>query len=137
MAPVALQQFRRDPYGSQFFCFRARFQTLFVLFSPRQYREVFQELQGRPLYDEKSSRVEESLPWASQNFLHFLTETWRLNTLETNSGLERFFDGKVTFLTKPGQLGQGERIRPWRALFSALGLRKGLNRFSYTNTSLS
>ena len=78
---------------------------MFVLFSPRQYREVFQELQGRPLYDEKSPRVEESLPWASQNFLHFLTETWRLNTLETNSGLERFFDGKVTFLTKPGQLG--------------------------------
>ena len=30
VAPVALQQFRRDPYGSQFLCFRARFQTLFV-----------------------------------------------------------------------------------------------------------
>ena len=57
------------------------------------------------------------LPWASQNFLHFLTETWRLNTLETNSGLERFFDGKVTFLAKPGQLGQGERIRPSASLF--------------------
>ena len=52
------------------------------------------------------------LPWAIQNFLHFLTETWRLNTLETNSGLEHFFNGKVTFLAKPGQLGQGERIRP-------------------------
>ena len=30
VAQVALQQFRRDPYGSQFLCFRARFQTLFV-----------------------------------------------------------------------------------------------------------
>ena len=52
------------------------------------------------------------LPWAIQNFLHFLTKSWRLNTLETNSGLEHFFNGKVTFLAKPGQLGQGERIRP-------------------------
>ena len=56
---VALQQFRRDPYGSQFLCFRARFQTLFVHIFPRQQREVFQELQGRPLYEEKSPRVEE------------------------------------------------------------------------------
>ena len=30
VAQVALQQFRRDPCGSQFLCFRARFQTLFV-----------------------------------------------------------------------------------------------------------
>ena len=71
VAPVALQQFRIDPYVSQFFCFRARFQTLFVLFFPRQYREVFQELQGRPLYEEKSPRVEEwlaypSYPWRAK-----------------------------------------------------------------------
>ena len=61
VAPVALQQFRIDPYGSQFFCFRARFQTLFVYCFPNQYPEVFQELQGRPLYEEKSPQVEESL----------------------------------------------------------------------------
>ena len=36
VAPVALQQFRIDPYVSQFFCFRARFQTLFVHIFPRQ-----------------------------------------------------------------------------------------------------
>ena len=30
-----------------------------------QYREVFQELQGRPLYEEKSPRVEESLAYPS------------------------------------------------------------------------
>ena len=32
---------------------------------PKQYREVFQELQGRPLYEEKSPRVEESLAYPS------------------------------------------------------------------------
>ena len=53
------------------------------------------------------------------------------NTLETNSGLERFFDGKVTFLAKPGKLGQGERIRPSASLFSALGSGKGVNCLSY------
>ena len=61
VAPVALLQFRIDPYGSQFFCFRATFQTLFVYCFPNQYPEVFQELQGRPLYEEKSPQVEESL----------------------------------------------------------------------------
>ena len=71
------------------------------------------------------------LPWSSQHFLHFLTETWRLITLETNSGQEPFFHGKVIFLAKPGQLGQGERIRPCASLFSALGSGEGVNSFSY------
>ena len=30
---------------------------------PNQYPEVFEELQGRPLYEEKSPRVEESLAY--------------------------------------------------------------------------
>ena len=49
VAPVALQQLRGDSYGSQFLCFRAKFQTLFVHCFPNQHPEVFQELQGRPL----------------------------------------------------------------------------------------
>ena len=61
VAPVALQQFRIDPYVSQFFCFRTRFQTLFVHCFPNQYPEFFQELQDRPLYEEMSPQVEESL----------------------------------------------------------------------------
>ena len=65
VAPVALQQFRIDPYVSQFFCFRARFQTLFVHIFPRQWREVFHKLKGRPLYEEKSPRVEKSLAYPS------------------------------------------------------------------------
>ena len=65
MAQVALQQFRRDPYGSQFLCFRARFQTLFVQCFPNPLRDVFQELQGRSLYEEKSPRVEEPLAYPS------------------------------------------------------------------------
>ena len=65
VAPVALQQFRRDPYGSQFLCFRAKFQTLFVHCFPNQHPEVFQELQGRPLYKEKSPRVEGSHAYPS------------------------------------------------------------------------
>ena len=57
VAPVALQQFGRDSYGSQFLCFRAKFQTLFVHCFPNQHPEVYQELQDRPLYEEKSPRV--------------------------------------------------------------------------------
>ena len=63
VAPVALQQFRIDPYGSKLFCFRARFLTLFVHCFPNKYPEVFQELQGRPLNEEKSPQVEESLTY--------------------------------------------------------------------------
>ena len=130
VAPVALQQFRIDPYVSEFFCFRARFQTLFVHIFPPPITWGLPRTARSPLIWRKvapSRRVTRlpQLPLASQNFLHFLTETWRLNTLETNSGLERFFDGKVTFLAKPGQLGQGERIRPCgSAVFSSrLGQR--------------
>ena len=86
------------------------------------------------------------LPRASQHFLHFLTETWRLITLKNKwwTPQEPFFDGNVTslakstflqentWLAKTGQLGLKARESDHaRALFSALGLRKGVNRFSY------
>ena len=118
VAPVALQQLRIDPYVSQFFCFRAQkvpnfvcsyFSTPITWGLPKTERSPLMRRKVAP-----SRRVTHlpQLPWTIQNFLHFVTETWRLNTLETNSGLEHFFNGKVTFLAKPGQLGQGERIRP-------------------------
>ena len=111
VAPVALQQFRIDPYGSQLFCFFRLGSKLcyFILFSqliPWGLRRTARS----PLIWSKvapSRRVTRlpQLPWSSQHFLHFLTETWRLITLETNSGQEPFFDGKVIFLAKSGQLG--------------------------------
>ena len=131
VAPVALQQFRIDPYGSQLFCFFRLGSKLcyFILFSqliPWGLRRTAKSplLWSKVAPSRRVTRLPQ-LPWSSQHFLHFLTETWRLITLETNSGQEPFFDGKVIFLAKPGQLGQGERIRPCAsAVFSSrLGQR--------------
>ena len=41
------------------------FQTLLIHIVFPTNKEVFQELQGRPLYEEKSPRVEESLAYPS------------------------------------------------------------------------
>ena len=66
VAPVALRAVQRRPLWVVALLFSSWVPNFVCPYCfPKQYREVFQELQGRPLYEEKSPRVEESLAYPS------------------------------------------------------------------------
>ena len=110
VAPVALLQFRIDPYGSQFFCFRARFQTLFVHCFPNQYPRSSKSCKVAPYMKKSRPRLKSHSPTRAipgePTFATFPYRNLAFNyTKKQIVGSDRalklsFFDGKVTFLAK-------------------------------------
>ena len=109
VALVALQQFSIDPYGSQLFCFRARFQTLFVhnVFLTSTLRSS-KSCKVAPYMKKSRPRLKSHSPTRATlgepTFATFPYRNLAFNyTKKQIVGSDRalsFFDGKVTFLAK-------------------------------------
>ena len=66
VAPVALRAVQKWPLWTAALLFSSKVSNFVCSYCfPNQYPEVFQEPQGRPLYEKKSLRVEESLAYPS------------------------------------------------------------------------
>ena len=139
-----------DPYGSQLFCFRARFQTLFYLFIvfPTNTLRSSKGCKVAPYMKKSRPRLKSHSPTRATlgepTFPTFLYRNLAFNYTRNKqwARVDPFFDGKVTFLAKPTllqinawlaqpghyQLRQGERIRACTSAVFSSGKR--VNGFS-------